>query len=151
MSYNTLKIRQIDATLALWRKAALPPRPGKGWIHAIRTALSMSSAALGARLGMTGAGVLSLEASEAADSITLGTLRKVATALDCELQYALVPKHGIAETLQKRAKEVARERVLRVSHTMALEEQSVDSELTRTQIEELAETLLRKRTKELWR
>jgi predicted DNA-binding mobile mystery protein A len=100
---------------------------------------------------MTGAGVLSLEAAEAADSITLGTLRKIATALDCELQYALVPKHGIAETLQKRAREVARERVLRVSHTMALEEQSVDSELTRTQIEELAETLLRKRTKELWR
>ncbi|MFN9631191.1 MAG: helix-turn-helix domain-containing protein, partial [Cyanobacteriota bacterium] len=52
-----------------------PPRPLVGWLRAIREALGMTSAALGQRLGITASGVRKLEQAEAADAITLATLR----------------------------------------------------------------------------
>lgn len=149
-NFQQLRLRQLDAVLTRWRIAALPPRPGHGWIRAIRNALGMSSATLAQRLQITGSGIRKLEESEASDAITLSTLRRVAAALDCELQYALVPKESLADQLQTRAMEIARERVGAVARSMALEDQSVDAELTQSQIEELARTLLAGRTRDLW-
>lgn len=145
-----LRLRQLDATLSQWRQAALPPVPTTGWVRAIRDALGMSSAALARRLKVTDSAVRKLEQAEATDAITLGTLRRAAAALDCELQYALVPRQTLAATLRARALKVAQKRVGTVAHSMALEDQAVDSSLTQSQIGELANTLLTKRTRDLW-
>ncbi|MFZ5697951.1 MAG: mobile mystery protein A [Pseudomonadota bacterium] len=148
--FRQLRLRQLDATLARWQEAALPPRPATGWIRAIRDALGMSSEALARRLQVTGSAVRKLEEAEATDAITLGSLRRAAAALDCELQYALVPRQKLETTLQARALKVAQERVGTVAHSMALEDQAVDSSLTRSHIEEMANALIAKRTKDLW-
>jgi predicted DNA-binding mobile mystery protein A len=152
MSANlrTLRLRQLDATLARWRAAALPTRPPSGWVRAIRNALGMSSAALAGRLGVTDSAVRKLEDAESNDAITLGTLRRIAAGLDCELQYALVPKQSLEDTLTQRAMQVAREQVQSVAHSMALEDQSVDPALTQRQISEIAQALLAKSGKGLW-
>lgn len=149
-TYTQLRLRQVDALLDRWRDAALPPRPPSGWVRAIRDALGMSSAALARRLAVTDSAVRKLEEAEASDAITLGTLRRAAAALDCELQYALIPKQKLADKLQARAWQVAEERVTAVSHSMALEDQAVDARLTQAQIAQLAAELLSKRSRGLW-
>src|SRR5665213_2169609 len=137
-----LQLRQTDAMLAMWRDARLAPRPVGGWAKAIREALGMTAAALARRLGMTGAGVNKLESAEADGAITLASLRKLANALDCELHYALVPRMSLAERLQERAEQVARDRLRPVSHSMALEDQAVGARDSERQTELLAQQLL---------
>jgi predicted DNA-binding mobile mystery protein A len=110
----------------------------------------MSSAALAQQLHITGSAVRKLEEAESSDAITLATLRRIAAALDCELQYALVPKQKLEIKRHNRAMVVAQERVAGVARSMALENQAVDDALTQAQIQELAQSLLNKRNKDLW-
>ncbi|WP_018233134.1 mobile mystery protein A [Thioalkalivibrio thiocyanodenitrificans] len=147
---RTLRRRQLDAALARWREAALPTRPSSGWVRAIRDALGMSSAALARRLGITDSAVRKLEDAESNDAITLATLRRLAASLDCELQYALVPKQSLDTMRTQRAMQIAREQVQSVARSMALEDQAVDPDLTEAQIKEIAQTLLSKSGKGLW-
>ena len=149
--FKDLKQRQLDAGLTRWRSAELPARPPSGWIKAIREALGMPAAHLARRLGLVPSTVLRLETSEADDTITLGSLRRAAEALGCELQYALVPKQTIAQTMEAQANKVARERMATVAHTMALEAQATSSEAVDTQVQEMAESLLKGSRRELWR
>ena len=150
-SFKDLTQRQLDSVLARWRSAELPARPPTGWIKAIRVALGMPEAYLAKRIGITQSTAHRLETSEADDTITLGSLRRAADALGCELQYALVPKQSIAQTMEIQANKVARERMTAVVHTMALEAQATSSETVDTQEQELAESILRGSKRELWR
>ena len=143
-------MRQIDASLARWRNAELAARPPSGWSRAIRDALGMKAGALARRLGMSDAGVRKLEKAEADDAITLASLRKLAAALECELHYALVPRVPLAQRLRDRATEVACERLRPVSHSMSLEDQSVQGDASDVQRELLARELLAGSRRELW-
>ena len=149
--FKDLKQRQLDTGLTHWRSAELPTRPPSGWIKAIREALGMPAAHLAKVLGLVPSTVLRLETSEADDTITLGSLRRVAEALGCELQYALVPRQSIAQTMKAQANKVAREHMAAVAHTMALEAQATSSETVDTQVQELAESILKGSRRELWR
>lgn len=149
--FKDLKQRQLDIGLARWRSAELPVRPPSGWIKAIREALGMPATHLAKRLGLVPSTVLRLETSEADDTITLASLRRIAETLDCELQYALVPKQSISQTMETQATKVARERMAALAHTMALEAQSTTRKVVDTQIKEMAESLLKGSKRELWR
>jgi predicted DNA-binding mobile mystery protein A len=148
--FRDLQLRQVEASLALWRETPLSPSPPTGWVRAIREALGMSGAALARRLGLTHAGVRKLEQTEARGTITLASLRKLAAALDCELKYALVPRTSLSQQLQDRAAEVARERTRPVSHSMSLEDQAVAGPMSDVQHELLAKELLQGSRRELW-
>ena len=78
---------------------AMADGPLAGWLRSIRAALGLSAAALAARLEITASGLRKLEQAEAQDAITLATLRRVAAAMDCELQQAL----RLARQFQQRA------------------------------------------------
>ena len=149
--FKDLKQRQLDAGLTRWRSVELPTRPPSGWIKAIREALGMPAAHLAKRLGLVPSTVLRLETSETDDTITLSSLRRVAEALGCELQYALVPKQTLAQTMEAQANKVARERMATVAHSMALEAQASSEDAVNSQVEEIAESLLRGSRRELWR
>lgn len=150
-NFAELKLRQLDATLSRWRAADLPPRPPSGWLKAIREALGMTATHLAQKLGVSTSSVTRLETSEADDTISLGTLRRAAEALGCELQYALVPKKTLAETLEARASALARQQMAAISHTMALEAQSTSRETVEAQTRALAESLLKGSRRTLWR
>jgi predicted DNA-binding mobile mystery protein A len=150
-NFSELKLRQLDAALNRWRSADLPSRPPSGWIKAIREALGMPSTHLALRLGVTIPTATRLEVSEAEDRITLATLRRAAQALGCELQYALVPKQSLTDTLETRASNLARRRMAAISHTMALEAQSTSPETVEMQTRVLAESLLKGSRRTLWR
>lgn len=140
----------MDALLETWRTAQLSPRPRSGWVRAIRESLGMSAAAFARRLGMTPVGVRKLESAEASDAITLASLRKLAQALDCELQYALVPRNSLQQQVRDRAEIVARERLRPIAHSMALEDQAVQGPQNKLQLEAAIKELIEGSRRELW-
>jgi predicted DNA-binding mobile mystery protein A len=116
----------LDRTLEPFQAARKVSRPSKGWIRAIRQALGISSGELARRLGTSRQLPLQLEKGEAEDRITLKSLRAIANALDCDLVYALVPRAAsLGELIENRARAEAKQRVLGVEHSMALENQAV--------------------------
>lgn len=108
-------------SLAQVRTALMRPR--QGWVRAIRQALGMTTAQLGRRMGIAQASVVGLEKSEAEDRIQLGTLRRAAEALDCELHYVLIPRTGLQARVDQRLAEVTAREQQRIAHTMGLERQ----------------------------
>jgi predicted DNA-binding mobile mystery protein A len=121
MTSRALLRRQLDARLA---GVPRQPPPRGGWIRSIRTALGMTMAQLGARLGVSAPGVADLEKREASESISLARLRAAADALDCDLVVTVVPRVPLAEMVQRQATEKAAQEHRRLVHTMALEDQA---------------------------
>ncbi|MFM9102964.1 MAG: hypothetical protein ACKOPS_17220 [Cyanobium sp.] len=107
---------------------------------------------LAARLEISGSGVRKLEQAEAADAITIGTLRRAAEALDCELQYALVPRRPLREMRRQQALQLAHQWQQRAGRTMALEAQAVISPAAAAdpRLEAMAEEILRTSGTRLW-
>lgn len=152
MNAKELRLAQMDAVLQDAASHPLPPRPPAGWLRAIREALGMTSAALAARLGITASGVRKLEQAEATDAITLGTLRRVAEALDCELQYTLVPRRPLREMRRQQALHLAEQWQQRASRMMALEAQPVasPSAAANERLEAMAQEILHTSGTRLW-
>lgn len=124
--FRDLRISQLDRNLAAAKD--LPPRPAAGWIASVREALGFSLAEIGRRIRVPRQNVQVFERAEAEDRITLGTLRRVAEAMGCDLKYALVPKSGsFAELAEATARQDASRDVQRVVHTMALEDQKPEN------------------------
>lgn len=124
--FRHLRLSQLDRGLSGARN--LPPRPSGGWIASIREALGLSLADIGRRLHTPRQTVQKFERAEATDRITLGTLRRVADAMGCDLIYALVPKSGsFAELAEQPTRERAARDVKSVVHTMALEDQKPEN------------------------
>jgi predicted DNA-binding mobile mystery protein A len=143
--FKNLRLKQLDRALEPYRAAREVPRPSKGWIRTIRQALGISSGELARKLGTSRQLPLQMEKGEAEDRITLKSLRAAANALDCDLVYAFVPRAGNMQALiENRARAEAKNRVLGVEHSMALENQAVG------RIDEAVEAetrrLVRKRT-----
>jgi predicted DNA-binding mobile mystery protein A len=152
MNAKELRLAQMDALLQEAARHPLPPRPPAGWLRAIREALGMTSGVVAERLGVTASGARKLEQAEAADAITLGTLRRVAEALDCDLQYALVPRRPLHEMRWQQALHLAQQWQQRAGRTMALEAQSVASPSATAdeRLEAMAEEILRTSGTRLW-
>jgi len=94
------RLQQLNHDLASFCASHFVVRPQRGWIHAIREAMDVSTGELGRIMGVSRQLPLQFEKAEADDSITLKSLRKVADALDCDLVYALVPR---TETTRERS------------------------------------------------
>ena len=152
MNPTELRLAQMDAVLQGTASHPLPPRPPAGWLRAIREALGMTSAVLADRLEITASGVRKLEHAEAIDAITLGTLRRVAEALDCDLQYALVPRRPLREMRWRQAMRLAQQWQQRAGRTMALEAQPVasPSAAANERLEAMAKEILRTSGTRLW-
>lgn len=143
-------IRHLDERFSALRPLAKSQRPPKGWLRAIRDALGMTTAQLGRRLGVSQPRIVELEQSEVSGGVSLNTLQRAAEALGCRLVYALVPEKPLAETVRKRAEEIADRRSSAVEQTMRLEDQAVrDKRAGRELRQQMIEELLR-RPARLW-
>lgn len=147
---RSLPLHQLDETLDQWR--VLPrSRPSGGWLRAIRQVLGMTTRQLAKSVGVTQAAVVDAERTEAKGDITLATLQRYAAALGCELSYALIPKRSLRETVEERAERIARDQVLRVRHSMALEDQLTSNNHLEREVAELRTKLLEGKRSRLWR
>jgi predicted DNA-binding mobile mystery protein A len=64
------------------------------WVRAVRQAVGMPAEEFARRMGVQEREVYRMERAEAKSRIELGSLRRAAEALDCELIYALTPRKG---------------------------------------------------------
>jgi predicted DNA-binding mobile mystery protein A len=143
-------IRHLDDRLRALRPLADTPRPQKGWLRAIRDALGMTGAQMGHRLGISQPSVAGLEQAEANGTITLHTLQRAAESLGCRLVYALVPEKPLAEIVRDRANLIATNTTTVVEHTMRLENQGVDDERVRAELNRQAIENLLQHPSRLW-
>ena len=137
----------LERRLGPWRDHK-PLTPQAGWIRAIRDALGMSTRELAARAGISAPRVSQIERAELDGSLTLATLHRIAEALDCRVEYALVPRRPLDAMVREQARAKA-EGVLRVvDHTMAMEDQRTDEYARRSELDRAAEELVD--TRGLW-
>jgi predicted DNA-binding mobile mystery protein A len=123
--FRDLRLTQIGRSLVTFKAARSTSRPQRGWLRAVREALGITIREVACTMRKTPQTVAAFEKSEAADRITLQTLRRYAEALNCELVYAIVPKNGSLQQLaEARARLEAERDVRAVEHTMALEDQA---------------------------
>lgn len=135
---------------------ALTTRPNlkKGWIKTVRSALGISTRQLAELMGVTVNSVTQLENGETKKTASLKSLTKAADAMDCELVYTIVPKlpnQSFDEVLDKKALALAKKIAAGVPHTMKLEMQEVDRNITEDQIKNLAQDLKKDLDMRLWK
>jgi predicted DNA-binding mobile mystery protein A len=150
MTIEKLRIRQLDKKLDTIRALKNLQIPTTGWIREIRQALGMSGVQLAKRLGVSNVAVHQYEKGEVEGTITLETLRKAASALECDLQYALVPRARLQEIRERQARLAAARIVGRVGHSMRLEDQGVSAEEHARQVEDVVRDLLEGKPRSMW-
>lgn len=151
MKKKTLQIEQLDRKMHEFVEIKKIIPPPIGWIKAIRTSLGMSLQQLGNKISITKQSVMDIERREQLGTISLKTLRESANALDMELVYAFVPKDGSLDALiERKAKELATEIVMRTSNTMKLEDQEVSMKRIQKAIFERTIIIKNEMPKILW-
>ncbi len=147
---NKLTLQQLSRKLKPFKLPQQASTPSDGWIHTIRTALNMSLRQLADRLEITPQGVKKLEQREKDGSITLKNLREAGKALDLQLVYGFIVKESLEKMIEKKAYEIAREIVLRTSHSMMLEDQQNSKQRIGKAIKERAEEIINEMPGYLW-
>jgi predicted DNA-binding mobile mystery protein A len=146
-----LQFQQLNDKMmafAVLQKMAAPPT---GWVKALRLALGMSSQQVANKLSITRQGVQDMERREKEGSITIKALREVANALDVQLVYGFVAKDGSLDALvDRKARELAKQIILRTSNTMKLEDQENSAERIEKAIDERASAIKSEMPKALW-
>ena len=146
-----LIIEQVDKKLLDFKSVKNNILPQKGWIYSIRTALKMSMRQLGNRLNITPQSIKEIEEREKNGSITIKSLREAGAALEMKLVYGFIPKSGsIEKMIENRATELAKEIVLRTSHSMQLEDQKNNQKRLEKAIKNKSKEIKDKMPKYLW-
>jgi transcriptional regulator with XRE-family HTH domain len=118
-------MRAMDEALLGFRMARTGKLEGTGWLRAVRQAVRVPVKKMAERLGVTEWEVYRLEKAEMDSRIMLETLRKSAAGLDCDLVYALVPRHGtLAEMAAK--SQLAREEARKEKRELAREKKEAE-------------------------
>lgn len=119
---SILARKQLEKRLAPLREAkfVVPPR---GWMKAIREALGMTARQLAARMGVAPSRIPVIEKAEVTGATTIKTLREAAEAMNCTFVYAFVPVKPLDDILREQAIQKTRKDIMRLDHTMRLENQ----------------------------
>ncbi|MFT3681253.1 MAG: mobile mystery protein A [Ferruginibacter sp.] len=151
MAKKSLQIQQLNDKMLAYSSLQKIAPPPTGWIKAVRTAIGMSLQQLSSRLSITRQSVQEMEQREKDGSLTIKSLRETAAALDMHLVYGFVPKDGSLDALiERKAKELAKQIVLRTSNTMKLEDQENSKARIEKAIEERATEIKNEMPKTLW-
>ena len=146
------QLRQLDSLLKPWQPPRREHQPEHGWIESIREALGMTQRDFARRARMHPTMVQRVQEGEQRRTLTLATLVRAADALECDFVYALVPRAGsLTETLKSRARLVAKAATHAVADTMALEDQTPESDEKAAQERDVADELFNDSWSHLWR
>lgn len=151
MKKNKLQIEQLAVKLMPYSSTDNVIRPTIGWVKTIRTSLGMSLEQLGHKLGITKQSAQNIEKREAEGSITIKALEETAKALEMKLVYGFAPLDGSIEKLiEKKAKKLAFEIVMRTSGSMKLEDQENTPERIQKAISERTKEIMDEIPKKIW-
>jgi predicted DNA-binding mobile mystery protein A len=151
MKKTSLQFQQLNTKMLGFSSLSQVAIPPTGWIKAIRTTLGMTMQQLGKKLGISKQGVMDMEKREKEGAITIKALKEAAKAMDMQLVYGFVPHDGSLDALiEKRARALATQIVLRTSQTMKLENQGNSTLRIEKAIQERTETIKNEMPKILW-
>ena len=151
MKKNKLQIEQLSKKLNSYNSLQELVLPSIGWIKTIRTSLGMSLEQLGGKMGVTRQSAQNLEKREKDGSATLKALEGAGRSIDMKLVYGFVPVDGSLEQLiERKAKQIATQIVMRTSGTMKLEDQENAEERIEKAIEERTAEIIDEMPKILW-
>ena len=151
MGKKSLQIQQLNGKMLAYTSLQEITPPPPGWIKAIRNAIGMSMLQLGNRLSITKQSVQDMESREKDGSISIKALREAARALDMQLVYGFVPNDGSLELLiERKAKELATQIVMRTNNTMKLEDQENTKQRIEKAIQERTTIIKTEMPKTLW-
>ena len=151
MGKKSLQIQQLNSKMLAYASLQKVAPPPTGWIKAIRNAIGMSMLQLGNRLSITKQSVQDIERREKDGSVTIKALREAARALDMQLIYGFVPNDGSLELLiERKAKELATQIVMRTNNTMKLEDQENTKQRIDKAIQERTTIIKTEMPKTLW-
>lgn len=133
--------RQIDKQIESAQKLTYIERPPQGWLRTIREALGMGRAQLSRKMGISPQAIENAEKSEIADTISLKTLRNMATSLNCRLIYIIIPEEPLQKMVEKKIEEKAVAIAKSINHSMKLEDQGTSTEELCEQIKDIVKEL----------
>ena len=140
---DDLAMAQVERRLKAIRAALGLAKVKPGWIQFTRHALGMTLEKLAERAGVSKTTAAQAERGEVHGKLTMDTLKKMATAMDCEFIYAFVPKDPIKDLLKKHAVLKAKKLLKQADTHMLLEDQQVKLSIDE-RVSLLAEKLLQK-------
>jgi transcriptional regulator with XRE-family HTH domain len=94
--------RELDVELRHFRMASKRSRFRSGWLRDLRRALGIPVAELTKKLKVNQSVLFRLEEKERRRNISLWALERMATAMECDVVYAVLPKHGTVIELAER-------------------------------------------------
>jgi predicted DNA-binding mobile mystery protein A len=151
MRNKSLQIQQLNSKMLVVASIKKNVPPPTGWIKAVRSALGMSLQQLGNKISITKQSLADIERREKEGLITLKTLKDAANGLDMELVYGFVPKDGSLKALiDRKARELATQIVMRTSNTMKLEAQENTKKRIEKAIQERTSIIKSEMPKTLW-
>lgn len=151
MDKKSLQLQQLNNKMLAYASLQKVAPPPTGWLKAVRTTLGMSLQQLSKRLSITKQSMQEIEQREKDGSITIKSLREAAKALDMQLVYGFVPLDGsLEELINRKARELAMQIVLRTSNSMKLEDQENSKQRIEKAIEERAAVIKNEMPKALW-
>lgn len=124
-----------------------------GWLKAIRGALGINTRQLAKRCGIQHSSILRIEKNETQDKVSIKSLKKLASAMNCQLVYAIVPKteyNSLEEIINHQTELLAHKLIKQVDHTMRLEAQGTSTKEIRSQTRKLANELKDKMDSRIW-
>ncbi len=89
---NLIRLKLIDSILRNPAGIQGVKAPQEGWLYTVRKALGLSLTSVAARIGRNPQNIIKFERNEAAGTLSLANLQKIAEAMNCEVVYMLVPK-----------------------------------------------------------
>lgn len=129
------------------------PEPPSGWVKAIRGSLGLTIRQLAGRMGVGHGSISQLEKREPKKKVTLELLQRAATAMDCKLVYAIVPRETgatLEDIIERRALEAASKILKAVGHSMRLEAQGTTEKELQKEIARIARELKETGDPRIW-
>lgn len=148
--FEKLALLQLDKSLKPFY-ALLSYQPSEGWIKTIRHSLQMSTHILAKRLKVTQPTIVDLESREFKKTVTLKKMEEAAEALGCRFVYAFVPETSFLSFIDGQEKQKAERLVQQIQQTMSLEDQALQNEQLKEQLELIHQHIKSEPLKNLWK
>ena len=148
--FEKLEIKHLDKFLEEFSMLSAY-QPKEGWIRTIRKTLHMSTDVLSKKLNLTITSVLKIENREKNKCITLKKLEEAAQALDCKLIYALIPNESFLDMIRNQERLNAIKLIQQTQNTMKLEQQGLDKDQLKQQLEYVLQDIQNQPLKKLWK
>ena len=146
---KNLKFRQFLSKASQLMKITAPKHPSS-YIQYFREGLNMTQSQLAKRMGVSQSAIKQFELSEKKRSISLKNLERAANEMNAELCFFFRPKSDMKSYIEEEALKKAKIEVLRVEHSMSLENQGSLEKETQIRIHDLANEYAEQLSKKIW-